>query len=102
MTNQEQKKWPVITCPHCGYQYSVAEIFMPGDLIGKPKTVIRDALGKIIYQEYDPEKEPAQSEKYFCDNCDKPFIVEPVIVYKVKKEAEELDFTESYVSLLDD
>ena len=58
MANPEQKKWPVITCPHCGYQYAPAEIFMPGDLIGNPEQVIRDALGKIIYQEYDEESEP--------------------------------------------
>ena len=102
MEQNQKKNYPVIRCPHCGWEYTPADIFMPGDLIGKPKTVIRDALGKIIYQEYDSENEPAQSEKYFCDNCEKPFIVEPVIVYKVKKEAEELDFTESYVSLLDD
>lgn len=98
---QTQKKWPVITCPHCGHQYIPSEIFYPGDLVGEAKTVIRDALGKIIYQEYNAETEPALVEKYFCDNCDKPFIVEPVITYKVKKESEELDFTEKYVSLLD-
>ena len=82
-------------------EFTPADIFMPGDLTGEPKTVIRDALGKIIYLEYDKDSEPMSSEKYFCDNCDKPFIVEPVITYKVKKEAEELDFTEKYVSLLD-
>ena len=74
---------------------------MPGDLIGEAKTVIRDALGKIIYQEYEADSEPNQSEKYFCDNCDKPFIVEPVITYRVKKEVEELDFSSTYVNLLD-
>jgi hypothetical protein len=50
--------------------------------------------------EYAEGDEPCQPEKYFCDNCDKPFIVEPVITYKVKKEVEELDFTEKFVSLL--
>lgn len=102
MTDTSKKNWPIIRCPHCGYEMTPADIFMPGDLIGEPKTVIRDALGKIIYQEYDEDNEPAQVEKYFCDNCDKPFIVEPVITYRVKKEVEELDFTEKYVSLLSD
>ena len=101
MEQNQKKNWPTIKCPHCGYEYTPADIFMPGDLIGEPKTVIRDALGKIIYLEYDKDSEPMTSEKYFCDNCDKPFIVEPVITYKVKKESEELDFTEKYVSLLD-
>lgn len=62
--------------------------------------MIRDALGKIIYQDYDAELEPMQSEKYICDGCGQLFIVEPVLTFKTKKEAEELDFTSDYVSLL--
>ena len=100
MEQTQKKNWPIITCPHCGHQYTAADIFMPGDLIGEPKTIIRDALGKIIYQEYETDSEPVVAEKYFCDNCDKPFIVEPVTSYKVKKEVEELDFSEKFVSLL--
>jgi hypothetical protein len=73
---------------------------MPGDFLGEADSLVRDALGKIIYLEYREGCEPDQPEKYFCDNCDKPFIVEPVITYKVKKETEELDFTETFVSLL--
>jgi hypothetical protein len=74
---------------------------MPGELIGKPEQVIRDALGKIIYQEYDDEELPAQVEHYVCDECGKSFVVEPVITYKVRKEDEALDFAEQSVSLLD-
>jgi len=44
---------------------------------------------------------PAQIEHYVCDECGKPFIVEPVITYKVRKEDEALDFSEQSVSLLD-
>jgi len=101
MEQNQKKNWPVIKCPHCGYEYTPAEILYPDSLLGEAKTVIRDALGKIIYQEYDKDLEPTQVEKYFCDNCDKPFLVEPVVTYKVKKEVEELDFSEKYVSLLD-
>ena len=100
-TLEQQKKWPVIRCPHCNTEYSPAEIFMPGDLIGKPDTVLRDALGKIIYQEYDEDNEPAQVGHYICDECGKPFTVEPVITYKVKKEDEVKDFSELSASLLD-
>ena len=100
-TENKNIKWVVIRCPHCGYEYVPAEIFMPGELVGNPETVIRDALGKVIYQEYDDEEMPAQIEHYVWDNCGKPFIVEPVITYKVRKEDEALDFSEQSVSLLD-
>ena len=43
--------WTAVKCPHCGYEHELSEILMPGDLIGRPETVIRDALGKIIYVE---------------------------------------------------
>ncbi len=97
---QIQKKWLTIKCPHCGQEYAPSEIFMPGDFLGRPESLIRDALGKIIYLEYDEDDMPLQSEQYICDSCDKPFVVEPVITYKVKKEIEELDFSNDMVSLL--
>ena len=74
---------------------------MPGELVGEPENVIRDALGKIIYQDFDEENEPCQVEHYVCDECGKPFIVEPVVSYKVKKEDEQLDFSNLSASLLD-
>ena len=101
MATPEQKKWPVITCPHCGYQYTPADIFIPGELIGKPETVIKDALGKIIYQEFSEDDEPCAVEHFICEECGKPFIVEPVVSYKVKKEDEALDFSSLETSLLD-
>lgn len=95
-----ENNFPVIKCPYCGHQYVPAEIMMPIDFIGKPNTVLRDALGKIIYQDYVEDYEPSQKETYICDSCNHQFIVEPVVTYKVRKEAEELDFQETSVSLL--
>ena len=105
---QNQKKYQVIKCPHCGYEYIPSEIFYPGDLIGgRTESLVRDALGKILYLEYAESKytegrslEPCQPEQYICDSCEKPFVVEPVVSYKVKKEIEELDFSNNSVSLL--
>jgi len=94
-------KWPIIKCPYCGYEYTPADIFYPGELIGVPQQVVRDALGKIIYQEYDDDELPGQVEHYICDECGKAFVVEPVITYKVRKEDEALDFTTQEASLLD-
>ena len=45
---QNQKRGPVIKCPHCGYEYVPAEIFMLGDFLGKPTDLIRDPLGKFL------------------------------------------------------
>lgn len=103
MEKPEQQNWNrlIITCPHCGAQYVASEIFMPGDLEGKTETVIKDALNKVIYQEYEEDSEPCQAEHYVCDHCNKPFIVEPTISFKVRKEEEQLDFSEQSVSLLD-
>ena len=100
MATSEPKDRPVIRCPHCGMDIP-AENIHAGRLIGEPDNVIRDALGKIIYQEYDEGNEPAQVGHYVCDGCGKPFTVEPVITYKVKKEDEAKDFSELSSSLLD-
>ncbi len=94
------KKLVVITCPHCGHQYMPDEIFMPGELTGKSETVIKDPLGKIIYADYKEDYEPTTEAHYICDNCEKPFIVKPTVLYTVSEEYEELDFSEETTSLI--
>lgn len=97
-------KRKVITCPHCGYEYLPAEIFCESDFAGRPQvnSIVRDALGKIIYTEYEKEYEPEAVEQFICEHCGKTFIVKPDIKFKVNEEAEELDFSDEYVSLLDE
>ena len=99
----EQKKKATITCPHCGWEYLPAEVFYPGELFGKPKpsSIVRDALGKILYVEYEDNEEPEQQETFECENCGRLFAVEPVVSYKTKEAKEEEDFTDLYVNLLD-
>jgi len=93
---------PIIKCPHCGYEYAPSEVFLPGELIGRSDSVIKDALGKILYIDYDEGEEPEQVEHFECEGCGKPFIVEATVTYKTKPEEEELDFSDTSVSLLDD
>ena len=100
MTNIPRKT-PVIKCVHCGAEYLPGEIYMPGSLIGQPEEVIRDSFGKIIYEDYDPVKEPDMLESFICDYCNKPFVVEATVTYKTREEAPEKDFSSKYVSLLD-
>ena len=90
-----------IICPHCGAQYLPGEIYTWGSFLGRPTSVLRDALGKILYYEFDEDKEPDLEEHYICDHCDQAFNIEATVQYKSKPEAEELDFKKEYVSLLD-
>jgi DNA-directed RNA polymerase subunit RPC12/RpoP len=95
-------KTPVIRCPHCSTEYLPGELYMPGSLIGQPDEVIRDSLGKIIYEDYHSElREPNMVEHFVCENCEKPFIIEATVTYKTREEAPENDFQSQYVSLLD-
>lgn len=102
MRTQISHKTPVIRCPHCGAEYLPGEIYFPGDLIGQPDDVVKDSLGKIIYEDYfSDDHEPSMTEHFTCEYCEKPFVIEAVVTYKAKEEAPEKDFTTKYVSLLD-
>jgi hypothetical protein len=95
-------KTPVIRCPHCGAEYLPGEIYMPGALIGQPDDIVKDAVGKIIYEDYSTEaREPDMIEHFTCYYCEKPFVIEATVTYKSMKEAPEADFSTQYVSLLD-
>ena len=97
-----EHKLPVIRCPHCGAEYLPGEIYMPCSLIGQPDEIVRDTIGKIIYEDYTTEdKEPNLVEHFTCEYCDKPFIVEATVTYKTRNEEPERDFKSQYVSLLD-
>ena len=101
MCSNTTRKTAVIKCPHCGAQYLPGEIYMPGSFLGRPEDVVKDSLGKILYEDYQEGKEPDMVEHFICDICDKPFIVEATVTYKTTSEAPENDFSTTYVSLLD-
>lgn len=95
-------KTPVIRCPHCGAEYLPGEIYMPNAIIGQPDDIVKDSLGRILYEDYSTEdREPCMEEHFTCEFCDKPFIIEATVTYKTKEEAPEADFTQQYVSLID-
>ena len=102
MKLQVSHKTNLIKCVHCGAEYLPGEIYMPGSLIGQPTDVVKDSLGKILYEDYDPvSREPNMTEQFICDYCEKPFIIEANVTYKTKEESPENDFQNKYVSLLD-
>lgn len=95
------RKTPIIKCPHCSAQYLPGEIYIPGALIGQPDDLVKDSLGKIIYEDYSEDKEPNMIEHFICEFCNKPFIIEATVTYKTLVEEPEKDFQNQYVSLLD-
>lgn len=100
--NEESKKKLLITCPHCKAQYLPGEIYMPGALIGQPPEIVKDSLGKIVYVDYQKvDKMPNMAESFICEYCNNPFEIEATITYKSKEVAEEANFNQAYVSLLD-
>ena len=101
MCSNNIRKTPIIKCPHCGAQYLSAEIYMPGAFLGQPEDIVRDSFGKLLYEDYQVGKEPDMIERYICDYCDKPFVIEATITYKTMAEEPEKDFSTQYVSLLD-
>jgi hypothetical protein len=101
MCSNTARKSMSFNCPHCGASYLPAEVFMPGAFLGRPDDLVKDAVGKIIYEDYTEGCAPDMTEHYICDYCDKPFIVEATITYKTKTEEPEKDFSSPYVSLLD-
>jgi hypothetical protein len=95
-------KTAVIKCPHCGAEYLPGEIYMPNSIIGQPDEVVKDSLGKIIYEDYStPDREPSLTESFTCEYCEKPFVIEAIVTYKAKEEVPEKDFKNQYVSLID-
>jgi hypothetical protein len=103
MISNTTRKTAVIRCPHCGAEYLPGEIYMPGDIIGQPDELVKDSLGKIIYEDYSTEdRVPNLTESFTCEYCEKPFIIEAIVTYKTKEEVPEKDFSTQYVSLLSD
>lgn len=101
MKIQISHKTSLIKCPHCGAEYLPGEVYMPGAIIGQPDEVVKDSLGRILYEDYyTTEHEPDAIEHFTCEYCDKPFVIEAVVNYKTREEAPELDFSTQYVSLI--
>ena len=98
---KEPKNPNIVKCPHCGWEYHPSEIFYPNAFFGKTDTLVKDALGKILYVDFKEGDEPIFQESFECENCEKQFVINAVVTYSTGKVSEELDFDNPYVSLLD-
>lgn len=95
-----------IVCPKCGTEYLPSEIYVPQAFFGKPKEIVKDCNGKIIYTDVDAMD---TSEVFVCDRCNTKFNVSASINFTVlcpefmKKESDEyVSKIPSKVSLLED
>ena len=68
----------VIICPKCKAEYTMSEIFLPKEFLGKSEIVSRDEENKIIFV---TGKEEDLSETYKCDFCDTLFKVDTNIKF---------------------
>lgn len=100
MKTVNEPKLSTIVCPHCRATYLAGEIYMPGELIGKPTDVVRDSFGKLLYHDYEIAQEPVLTEHFTCEYCNKPFVIEAQISFKTYEEDVEKDFSNPYVSLI--
>ena len=91
------RKFEIGECPHCGYEYLPAEIFVPKYYFGIPEEIERTPEGKLISYEGTSVD---LFEKYQCDRCNKEFR----IVSKLQLTTELVfpgSFDEEYVTMLD-
>ncbi len=91
------RKFEIIECPKCGYEYLPAEIFIPKYYFGVPTNIVRDENGKLI--SYDGSSIDL-FEKYTCDKCNTEFR----IVSKLQLTSELTfpgSFNDDYVTKLD-
>ena len=91
------RKFEIIECPECGYEYLPAEIFIPNAYFGRPTNIVRNENGKLV--SYDGTSVDL-FEKYICDKCNFEFRV----VSKLQLTTEDVvpeRFNEDYVTKLD-
>ena len=99
MSNTDKKYASThIRCPYCGYEYSIAEIYYPDDLVGSENPVIRNSKNEITYSTGNP---PNLDRDYTCDNCSKSFQVSACQKFITKKldELKDADFEECIIKI---
>lgn len=91
------RKFELIECPRCKYEYLPAEIFIPKYYFGVPENIQRDENGKILSYEGTSVD---VFEMYNCDNCKVDFRV----VSKLQLTTELTfpgNFNEDYITKID-
>lgn len=90
------RKFEIIECPNCGYEYLPAEIFIPNSYFGKPFAIDRDSEGKII--EFEGQSIDLY-ETYTCDKCNHMFRITSKIGFYTEDDKLQ-NFNEDYTTSL--
>ena len=85
---------PIIVCPHCGYQYLPAEIYLPNSFLGKPEDITREGMSGNIQYYFGTNMN--LDEKYICDCCNQPFQIHA----KVQFNTEGIDFSKPHKTMI--
>lgn len=88
------RKLITISCPSCGREYLPSEIYLPNSFLGKAKNVMRMTDGTI---EAFFGEDMNLKEKYICDKCNTPFIVNAKVSFKAFEDKNTV-FQEEYVT----
>lgn len=70
---KKETKEITVRCPHCNYEYMLADIIIPKFFLGTAKVIERDYLGNIINKV--GYKEPIHKWRYNCDQCKRDFFI---------------------------
>lgn len=90
------RKFETIACPHCGYEYLPAELYVPSGFFGKPFMLERDEAGKLINYEGSSID---LFETYTCDKCNHEFRVVAKIGFSTEDDKLQ-NFDEEYMSTI--
>lgn len=88
------KKFEIIKCPRCDYEYLPSEIFVPKNFFGLPTSIERDFSGRIM--EFSGNSLDLE-ETYTCDNCNTTFHIGTKISFNTCLEKVE-NIDEEYIS----
>lgn len=91
------RKFEIIECPNCGYEYLPAEIFIPKFYFGTPSNIERTTEGKLVSYEGSSID---LFERYKCDRCNVEFRVVSKLQLTTEKEFPG-SFSEEYVTKID-
>lgn len=95
--NCNSKDIPIITCPVCGTQYMMSEIYMPESFFGEQKEIVKNPDGTIsmCIGNDSSTTYPDMEEEFICESCLSKMHIHAKVSFDVEVKKEE-DFDVEY------